>query len=96
MVFTMPSLCRWAESESMQTVTHHSVVTGGAVTVPTFVPLFLETRPTVATDAAAHYLSRRPQTLRMWALTGHPIQPRRVNGRLAWPVSEIKKLLGVD
>ena len=60
-----------------------------------FTPLEQVTNPTVTTNAAAHYLDRRPQTLRVWSLTGHPINPRRVNGRLAWPVAAIRKLLGV-
>nr|WP_240538468.1 DNA-binding protein [Rhodoferax sp. PAMC 29310] len=60
-----------------------------------FPDLLAEQRPTVDTATAAHWLSRRPQTMRFWALTGHPIQPRRVNGRLAWPTVEIKRLLGV-
>ena len=60
-----------------------------------FPDLLTEKRPAVDTATAGHWLSRRPQTMRIWALTGHPIQPRRINGRLAWPVSEIKKLLGV-
>ena len=60
-----------------------------------FPDLRTEQRPAVDTATAAHWLSRRPQTMRIWALTGHPIMPRRINGRLAWPVSEIKKLLGV-
>lgn len=54
-----------------------------------------ETRPAVDTATAAHWLSRKPQTLRVWALTGHPIKPNRVHGRLSWPVSEIRRLLGV-
>ncbi len=64
------------------------------VVVP-FPPLELETRPTVSTATAAYYLNRKPQTLRIWALTGHPIVPRRVNGRLAWSTDAIRKLLGV-
>lgn len=63
---------------------------------PTFPPLETVTRPTLDTTAAAFYLNRRPQTLRIWALTGHPIAPVRCNGRLAWPVAEIRRLLGVD
>lgn len=60
----------------------------------TFPPLELVTRPTVPTDAAAHYLNRRPQTLRSWASTeAGPIRPVRINGRLAWPVSAIRNLL---
>ena len=53
------------------------------------------TRPTVDTAAAAYYLNRRPQPLRCWAMNQHPIRPLNVNGRLAWPVSELKRLLGV-
>lgn len=62
---------------------------------PRFPPLEEVTRPTVPTDQAAHYLLRQPQTLREWAMTGKVIQPLRINGRLAWPVSELKKILGV-
>lgn len=53
-------------------------------------------RPTVETAAAAFYLNRQPQTLRGHACyEDGPIRPLRVNGRLAWPVSEIKRVLGV-
>lgn len=53
-------------------------------------------RPTVSTTEAAHYLNRRPQTLRGWAcLENGPIRPTRINGRLAWPVAEIRRVLGV-
>jgi hypothetical protein len=54
------------------------------------------TCPTVDTAAAAYYLNRRPQTLRIWAMHQHPIRPININGRLAWPVTEIKRLLCVD
>lgn len=57
-----------------------------------------EKRPYVSTETAAHWLNRRPQTLRMWAMrtgTG-PVTPTRIYGRLAWPVAEIKRLLGVE
>jgi hypothetical protein len=54
------------------------------------------TTPTVTTAAAAHYLNRRPQTLRIWAMRQHPIRPINVNGRLAWPVAEIRRILGVS
>ncbi len=54
------------------------------------------TRPVVETAPAAYYLNRQPQTLRVWAcLENGPIRPIRINGRLAWSVLEIKKLLGV-
>lgn len=56
------------------------------------------TRPTVDTAAAAYYLNRRPQTLRIWACyeTAGPLRPMRINGRLAWPVSELRRVLGVS
>jgi hypothetical protein len=53
-------------------------------------------RPNVVTADAAYYLNRRPQTLRGWASTeSGPLRPIRVNGRLAWPVSELRRVLGV-
>ena len=58
-------------------------------------PLELETRTSVETAAAAHYLLRRPQTLRIWACKENgPLRPVRVFGRLAWPVAEIRRLVG--
>lgn len=60
-----------------------------------FPPLESVTRPTVPTRQAAYYLDRKPQTLRIWAMRQHPIRPVNVNGRLAWSVSDIKRLLGV-
>lgn len=62
-----------------------------------FPPLEKETRPAVDTAAAAYYLNRQPQTLRIWAMRdgSGPIRPRRVNGRLAWPVCDLKRVLGV-
>lgn len=62
---------------------------------PQFTKLELVTRPTVTTEEAAHYLNRKPQTLRSWASAepaGVP-RPVRINGRLAWPVADIKRLL---
>ena len=58
-------------------------------------PLDQVTRPTVTTQEAAYYLSRRPQTLRGWACHDNgPLRPRRIHGRLAWPVPEIRFLVG--
>lgn len=60
-----------------------------------FPPLDLESRACVDTAAAAFQLGRQPQTLRGWAChEDGPLRPLRINGRLAWPVAEIKKLLG--
>lgn len=65
-------------------------------TTATVTPLHLETRATLNTSEAAHHFNRTPQTLRQWAHKGNgPIKPVRVNGRLAWPVAEIRALLGV-
>jgi len=53
-----------------------------------FTPLELETRPTVDTAAAAHYLHLAQQTLRIYACReSGPLHPRRINGRLHWPES---------
>ena len=61
-----------------------------------FPPLESITRPTVDTAAAAYYLNRKPQTLRGHACNEDgPIRPIRINGRLAWPVSELRRVLGV-
>lgn len=60
----------------------------------TFPPLEQVTRPTVPTDQAAYYLNRKPQILRAYAcLENGPLRPIRINGRLAWPVAEIRSLL---
>ena len=80
----------------MQPVALHSIEARQQATAPTFTPLALEQRPAVDTAAAAHYLSRRPQTLRGWAcLENGPLRPIRINGRLAWKVADIRALLGV-
>jgi hypothetical protein len=61
---------------------------------PQYPPLESVTRPAVDTAAAAHYLNRRPQTLRGWAcLENGPLRPVRINGRLAWPVAELRRVL---
>lgn len=55
------------------------------------------TRSAITTEEAAYYLNRKPQTLRVWAMREDGlIRPIRINNRLAWPVKEIKKLLGVE
>jgi len=46
------------------------------------------------TSEAARYINRKPQTLRKWAcLETGPIRPIRINGRLAWRVSDLESLL---
>ncbi len=62
-----------------------------------FPPLETVNRPAVDTAAAAYYLPRRPQTLRGWAChEDGPLRPVRIMGRLAWPVADIRRLLGVE
>ena len=62
----------------------------------TYPPIHAETRPAVETRQAAFYLGRKPQTLRIWACRENgPIRPVRVHGRLLWPMSEIRRLLGM-
>ena len=51
-------------------------------------------RDTVTTHEAAATINRTPQTLRKWAcLENGPIRPIRINGRLAWKVSDLQALL---
>jgi hypothetical protein len=58
-------------------------------------PLERETRHAVDTDCAAFHLNREPQTLRVWACRENgPLRPLRINGRLAWPTAELRRLLG--
>lgn len=79
----------------MQTFAHHSAEARHGASAECFPPLEQVTRSHVPTEQAAYYLSRRPQTLRWWAMTGKVIQPLRINGRLAWPVAGIKALIGL-
>lgn len=49
---------------------------------------------TLSTAAAAAALNRKPRTLNKWACTRTgPVQPVRINGRLAWPAQAIANLL---
>jgi hypothetical protein len=62
-----------------------------------FQPIEQITLTAVPTEQAAFYLNRRPQTLRIWAMKENGlVRPIRINGRLAWPVKEIKKVLGAE
>ena len=64
--------------------------------MPNHTPLANEVRTHVPTDAAAFHLSRQTQTLRAWACHENgPLRPLRINGRLAWSVSELRRVLGV-
>ncbi len=60
------------------------------------IPLERETRTALPTHEAARHLARAPQTMRIWSCKDNgPIRPIRVHGRLAWPVADIRRLLGV-
>ena len=51
-------------------------------------------RDALSTNEAAPAINRKPQTLRKWAcLECGPIRPVRINGRLAWRVSDLQALL---
>lgn len=50
------------------------------------------------TNKASAYLNRSPQTLRKWScLDCAPlgIRPIKINGRLAWRLTDLQRLLGV-
>lgn len=57
-------------------------------------PLDSEHRAAVTTAEAAFHLNRAAQTLRIWACRENgPLRPVRINGRLAWPVAELRRVL---
>lgn len=59
-----------------------------------YAPLAYENRTHVDTACAAYHLSRQPQTMRSWACKENgPIRPTRINGRLAWKVADLRRLL---
>lgn len=67
-----------------------------ALKQPSIVPLDDEVREALPTSEAARHLNRASQTLYLWNHNGtYPacLKPRKVRGRLAWPVSGIRQLL---
>lgn len=67
-----------------------------AITPQQFAPLELETRPTVGTAAAAFYLRKATQTMRIYACKENgPLRPIRVGAHLHWKTEDIRRLLGV-
>ena len=80
----------------MQITTHQNAEVSQSSAAPAFIALDRETRAAVDTATAAYHLNRQPQTLRAWAcLENGPLRPVRVHGRLAWPVAELRRVLGV-
>ena len=71
----------------------------GATAAPAdFVPLHLETRTHVSTAVLCRHLNRKEQTARGRASAEtfpEGLRPLRIMSRLAWPVSGIRKVLGV-
>nr|WP_291518418.1 hypothetical protein [Acidovorax sp.] len=82
----------------MQATLHSPAIRRAVSEHQQFPPLELVNRPTVPTEQAAHYLLRRPQTLRGWACAEtfpEGLRPVRINGRLGWPVDGIRRVLEV-
>ena len=76
-------------------VTNH-LLTYSINVPPGFIPLDQETRAYVSTKVMCHHIGRKEQTARGWAChEDGPLRPIRVNGRLAWAVADIKRILGV-
>jgi hypothetical protein len=92
-----------ALQDAAHTTGHHRAPTAKEATAPiqsnappNIHPLATETRATLPTPEAAFHLNRAQQTLRLWAMRQDgPVRPLRVNGRLAWPVASLKRVLGV-
>jgi hypothetical protein len=62
-----------------------------------YIPIDEVRKPNLTTDEAAFYLNRRPQTLRFWACNeGSELRPIRVNGRLAWRLTDVKIMVGAE
>ena len=81
-----------APSESTQAIPH-STTSDLAKILPELAAI-AKGRDTLTTHEAAPTLNRAPQTLRKWAcLETGPIRPIRINGRLAWKVSDLQTLL---
>lgn len=96
-----PSLARLAYGQFLYTANTAVVIAtskGGKaarkhIAFP-FPSLQEEKRTHVSTACAAHWLGRKPQTLRAWAcFEDGPLRPTRVNGRLAWSVADIRRVL---
>lgn len=86
----LPKTGAWLLEPLLSFVLHQSMKT----VIDNITPLNQEHRAAISTSEAAAHLMRAPQTLRLWACKGGgPIKPLKIHGRLAWPVSEIRRLL---
>ncbi len=78
----------------LQPRTDKTKTAAAAKQLQNFPPIETETRSHVETACAAFHLMRKPQTMRTYAcLENGPLRPTRINGRLAWAVADIKRLL---
>jgi len=90
------------QSESPETITHSPQARHQSeqqtFSLPIdFLPLGQETRTHVSTKVMCVHLDRKEQTARGWAChEDGPLRPIRVHMKLMWPVSEIKRLLGME
>jgi len=65
-----------------------------SITIPPGLSAIAQGRDTLPTSEAAKSINRADQTLRKWASQENgPIRPIRINGRLAWNVSDLALLL---
>ena len=82
----------------MTPATHSAAIQAAQHFTGQFLPLEQVTRPNLKTEEAAHYLKRRPQTLRAWAMRDgiEGLRPKRIRGLLAWSTAEVKALAGVQ
>ena len=84
----------WAKPTQQHASSSPLLCTVLPATQPHFPPLSQVTKPNVTTAHAAYLLSRQEQTLRVWACNENgPLRPIRISGRLAWPVSELQRVL---
>jgi len=94
-----PDIAQWlAELKAAPELLRELMAAANIGKTEQFPPLATVTKTHVDTAAAAHYLNRRPQTLRGWHCHGDFIdglRPLVINSRLAWPVAGIKKVMGV-
>ena len=84
----------WAKPTHQHASSSPLLCTVLPATQPHFPPLSQVTKPNVTTAHAAYLLDRQEQTLRVWACNENgPLRPIRISGRLAWPVSELQRVL---
>lgn len=68
--------------------------TNNQTAIPAGLAAIANGRDTLPTGEAGPSINRAPQTLRKWAcLENGPIRPLRINGRLAWRVADLARLL---